>query len=107
MGVGARREVARLHRLGVSVTCSTDDRVVSNTNLTDELARSATRLSLTRQELTAAAPVCMRARQRRAPSRSPMMSQPFAAAAKAARVGTRRVMSDKTCRTSSGRPELA
>jgi len=51
----AQHPLARLHRLGVSVTCSTDDRVVSNTNLTDELARSATRLGLTRQELTAIA----------------------------------------------------
>jgi adenosine deaminase len=46
-----RHPLARLHRLGVSVTCSTDDRVVANTNLTDELARSAERLGLTRQEL--------------------------------------------------------
>jgi adenosine deaminase len=44
--------MARLHRLGVSVTCSTDDRVVSNTDLTDELARSAAALALTRKELS-------------------------------------------------------
>jgi adenosine deaminase len=51
----AQHPLARLHRLGVSVTCSTDDRVVSNTNLTDELARSATALGLTRQELSSIA----------------------------------------------------
>ncbi len=47
----AQHPLARLHRLGVSVTCSTDDRVVSNTTLTSELARSATALGLTRHEL--------------------------------------------------------
>lgn len=51
----AEHPLARLHRLGVSVTCSTDDRVVSNTNLTDELAHSATALALTRQELSSIA----------------------------------------------------
>lgn len=51
----AQHPIARLHRLGVSVTCSTDDRVVSNTNLTDELARSATALGLTRGELSSIA----------------------------------------------------
>jgi len=47
----AKHPLARLHRLGVSVTCSTDDRVVSDTNLSDELARTATALGLTREEL--------------------------------------------------------
>lgn len=47
--------MARLHRAGVSVTCSTDDRVVSDTSLTAELARSADALSLTRVELAAIA----------------------------------------------------
>jgi len=51
----ADHPLARLHRSGVSVTCSTDDRVVSNTNLTDELARTATALGLTRQELVSIA----------------------------------------------------
>lgn len=46
-----RHPLARLHRLGVSVTCSTDDRVVSDTTLTDELSRSARALRLTRREL--------------------------------------------------------
>jgi len=51
----AQHPLARLHRLGVSVTCSTDDRVVSNTDLTDELAHSATALDLTRKELSSIA----------------------------------------------------
>jgi len=51
----AEHPLARLHRLGVSVTCSTDDRVVSNTNLTDELTRTAISLGLSRQELAAIA----------------------------------------------------
>jgi adenosine deaminase len=51
----AAHPLAHLHRLGVSVTCSTDDRVVANTNLTDELARTATGLGLTRKELVSIA----------------------------------------------------
>lgn len=51
----ARHPLARLHRLGVGVTCSTDDRVVSATSLTDELARTARSLRLTRGELAAVA----------------------------------------------------
>ena len=39
----------------MSVTCSTDDRVVSDTTLTAELARTATALALTRVELAAMA----------------------------------------------------
>jgi adenosine deaminase len=40
-----------LHRAGVSVTISTDDRTVSNTTLTEEMARTAVALGLTRQDL--------------------------------------------------------
>ncbi|MGH2428385.1 MAG: adenosine deaminase [Candidatus Limnocylindria bacterium] len=47
--------LARLHRAGVSVTISTDDRTVSDTTLTDEMARTATALRLTRGELAAIA----------------------------------------------------
>ncbi|MDP9269722.1 MAG: adenosine deaminase [Chloroflexota bacterium] len=50
-----KHPLARLHRLGVSVTCSTDDRVVSGTSLTDELLRTARALQLTRRELAAIA----------------------------------------------------
>src|SRR4029077_15366297 len=42
----AEHPLARLHRLGVSVTCSTDDRVVSNKNLTDQLVRGANPMGL-------------------------------------------------------------
>ena len=55
IGTLGRHPLARLHRLGVSVTCSTDDRIVSDTNLTDELTRSARALRLTRAELAAIA----------------------------------------------------
>jgi adenosine deaminase len=51
----ASHPLARLHRAGVSVTCSTDDRVVSDTTLTAELARTADALALTRVELAAVA----------------------------------------------------
>ena len=51
----AKHPLARLHRLGVSVTCSTDDRVASNTTLTEELARCAVKLGITRPELSAIA----------------------------------------------------
>jgi adenosine deaminase len=47
--------LASLHRAGVSVTLSTDDRTVSNTTLTDEMARSAAALRLTPDELAAIA----------------------------------------------------
>ena len=43
--------LARLHRTGVSVTLSTDARTVSGTTLTDEMARCAEAMSLTRDEL--------------------------------------------------------
>jgi adenosine deaminase len=47
----AQHPVARLHRSGVSVTISTDDRPVSDTTLTAELARTAEETGLTRGEL--------------------------------------------------------
>jgi adenosine deaminase len=51
----AAHPLAALHRAGVSVTISTDDRTVSATTLTDEMARSADALGLTRDELAAIA----------------------------------------------------
>ncbi len=51
----ASHPVAALHRAGVSVTISSDSRTVTGTSLTDELARTATALSLTRDELAAIA----------------------------------------------------
>jgi adenosine deaminase len=47
--------LARLHRAGVSVTISTDDRTVADTTLTDELARSAVAQGMTAEELAAIA----------------------------------------------------
>jgi adenosine deaminase len=47
--------LADLHRAGVSVTVSTDDRTVTGTGLTDELWRCATAMQLTRAELAAIA----------------------------------------------------
>jgi len=47
--------LAVLHRAGVSVTISTDDRTVSATTLTDELARIAVAQGLTRAELASIA----------------------------------------------------
>jgi len=47
----AAHPVARLHRAGVSVTLSTDDRTVSNTTLSDELARVALATGMTPDEL--------------------------------------------------------
>lgn len=47
--------LAALHRAGVSVTLSTDDRTVSGTTLTDEMARVAQALGLERSELAAIA----------------------------------------------------
>jgi adenosine deaminase len=43
--------LAALHRAGVSVTLSTDDRTVSGTSLTEEMARTAAALRLTAAEL--------------------------------------------------------
>ena len=57
-GIVARLEehpLAALHRAGVSVTISTDDRTVSGTTLTDEMARCADALALSREELAAIA----------------------------------------------------
>ena len=51
----ADHPVATLHRAGVSVTLSTDDRTVSNTSLSDEMARTAAALRLTAGELAAIA----------------------------------------------------
>src|SRR6185369_6974158 len=47
--------LASLHRAGVSVTLSTDDRTVSNTSLTEEMARTAAALGLSAAELAAIA----------------------------------------------------
>lgn len=47
--------LAALHRAGVSVTLSTDDRTVSDTTLSEEMARVAAALSLSPQELAAIA----------------------------------------------------
>jgi adenosine deaminase len=46
----AAHPVARLHRAGVSVTISTDDRTVSDTTLSAELARTAAAVGLTPPE---------------------------------------------------------
>lgn len=51
----AAHPLARLHRRGASVTLSTDDRVVSDVTLTDEMARTATALELSADELAAIA----------------------------------------------------
>jgi len=51
----ASHPLAALHRAGVSVTISTDDRTVSATTLTEELARIATAQKLTRGELASIA----------------------------------------------------
>lgn len=51
----AAHPLAPLYRDGVSVTLSTDDRTVSNTSLTEEMARSASAMQLTADELAAIA----------------------------------------------------
>jgi adenosine deaminase len=51
----AHHPLAELHRAGVSVTLSTDDRTVTGTTLTDEMARCAAELALSRDELAAIA----------------------------------------------------
>lgn len=48
----ASHPVTRLHRAGVSVTLSTDDRTVSNTTLSDELADVALATGMTTDELS-------------------------------------------------------
>ncbi len=47
----AHHPLAALHRAGVSVTISTDDRTVSDTTLTEEIGRSADALGLGRPEV--------------------------------------------------------
>jgi adenosine deaminase len=47
----ADHPVARLHRAGVSVTLSTDDRTVSDTTLSSEMARVALATGMTADEL--------------------------------------------------------
>ena len=47
----ASHPLARLHRAGISVTISTDDRTVSDTTLTDELAATAEAQGLSDLEL--------------------------------------------------------
>jgi adenosine deaminase len=51
----AAHPIGALHRAGVSVSLSTDDRTVSDTTLTDEMARTAAAQKLTRAELAAIA----------------------------------------------------
>jgi adenosine deaminase len=51
----AAHPLAALHRAGVSVTLSTDDRTVTGTTLTDEMARCADALGLADDELMAIA----------------------------------------------------
>lgn len=48
----ASHPVARLHRAGISVTLSTDDRTVSNTTLSGELANVAVATEMTPDELS-------------------------------------------------------
>ena len=50
-----RRQANPLHRAGVSVTISTDDRTVTGTTLTRELAACAEAMALSRDELAAIA----------------------------------------------------
>ncbi len=47
----ADHPLAELHRADVAVTLSTDDRTVTGTSLTDEMARCAAELALSRDEL--------------------------------------------------------
>jgi len=51
----AAHPLAALHRAGVSVTISTDDRTVSDTTLSDEMARTTEALDLSDDELVAIA----------------------------------------------------
>lgn len=51
----ATHPIARLHRAGVSVTLSTDDRTVSATTLSQELARAIEVIGLTDEEVAAIA----------------------------------------------------
>ncbi len=75
----ASHPVAALHRAGVSVTLSTDDRTVTGTTLSDELARTAAAVGLSADELAA---IALNAFRRAfAP---PIAMQPFIASATAA-----------------------
>ncbi len=51
----ADHPLAALHRAGVSVTISTDDRTVTGTTLSDEIARTAGALGMSRAEVAAVA----------------------------------------------------
>jgi adenosine deaminase len=51
----AEHALARLHRGGVSVTLSTDDRTVTGVSLSEEMARCVDAMALTRDELAAIA----------------------------------------------------
>ena len=51
----ADHPLAQLHRAGVAVTISTDDRTVTGTSLTDEITRCAAELALSHDELAAIA----------------------------------------------------
>ncbi len=51
----ATHPIAALHRSGISVTLSTDDRTVTGTTLSDEMARTAAAVGLTDDELAAIA----------------------------------------------------
>ena len=51
----AAHPIATLHRAGVSITLSTDDRTVSDTGLPDEMARTAEAVGLSADELAAIA----------------------------------------------------
>jgi len=51
----AEHPLAALHRAGVSVTISTDDPTISATGLSQELAKTAAALALSRTELAAIA----------------------------------------------------
>jgi adenosine deaminase len=51
----AEHALARLHRDGVSVTLSTDDRTVTGVSLSEEMARCVDAMALTRDELAAIA----------------------------------------------------
>jgi adenosine deaminase len=51
----ASHPIAALHRAGISVTLSTDDRTVTGTSLSDEMARTADAVGLSGEELAAIA----------------------------------------------------
>ena len=51
----AEHPIVALHRAGVSVTLSTDDRTVSDTTLSDEMARTAEAVGMSSDELAAVA----------------------------------------------------